>query len=116
MGKRTQWKGGHNKVMSIIDIIPTGSKNAVSRSYLLTLCKEHGIAKTDREMRRKIELARKVDVILNLSDGNGYFIPDKDDKDKLKVYLKQESDRYKSVIRNLSVARAMLEDLEKERI
>lgn len=101
---------------SITDIIPRGSKNAISRAYLLSLCKEHGIAKSDREMRRQIEQARKVDVILNLSDGRGYFIPDEQDKDKLRTYLKQESDRYKSVIRNLHIARAMLEDLEYGRV
>lgn len=102
--------------MRITDIIPKGSKNAISRTYLLTLCKEHGIAKSDREMRRQIEQARKVDVILNLSDGRGYFIPDENDKDKLQTYLKQESDRYKSVIRNLNVARAYMEDLEYGRV
>lgn len=102
--------------MNIVSIIPKGSKNAISRRQLLIECKEHGIANSDREMRRQIEQARKVDVILNLSDGRGYFIPDENDKDKLRIYLKQESDRYKSVICNLHIARAMLEDLEYGRV
>lgn len=101
---------------NITEIIPKGSKNAISRTYLLTLCKEHGIANSDREMRRQIEQARKIDVILNLSDGRGYFIPDEQDQDKLRTYIKQESDRYKSVICNLHIARAMLEDLEYGRV
>ena len=102
--------------MTVTDLIPKGSKNAISRSYLLSLCKEHGIAKSDREMRRQIEQARKMDVILNLSDGRGYFIPDENDKDKLRTYINQESDRYKSVICNLHIARAMLEDFEYGRV
>ena len=101
---------------NITDIIPKGSKNAISRTYLLTLCKEHGIANSDREMRRQIEQARKSEVILNLSDGRGYFIPDENDKDKLRIYLKQESDRCASVVRNLHIARAYMEDLEYGRV
>ena len=102
--------------MTIKDLMPTGSRNAIKRKDLLYMCKVNGVADNDREMRRLIEKERATSCVICLSDGAGYFIPDKDDKDKLKVYLKQESDRYKSVIRNLSVARAMLEDLEKERL
>lgn len=116
MGKRTQWKGGNNKVMSIIDIIPKGSKNAVSRSYLLTLCKEYGLADTDRKMRKLIEDARKESVIICLCNGDGYFIPDENDHEKLRHYIHQEKDRYTAIIRNLRVANAMLEDMEKGRL
>lgn len=102
--------------MDIKMLIPIGSKNAIKRRDLLNFCKLNGIAESDREMRRLIEKERAETCIICLSDGNGYFIPDKDDKDKLKDYVKQESDRYKSVIRNLSIAKAMLEDLEYGRV
>lgn len=102
--------------MTIKDLIPIGSQNAVSRSQLLTECKEYGIADNDRKMRRLIEDARSQSVILNLQDGRGYFRPDKSDKDKLKHYVAQERDRSITISRNLQMASAMLEDLEHGRV
>ena len=102
--------------MNIINLIPTGSKNAVKRSDLMRSCKEHGIAESDREMRRLIEKARDEICIVCLSDGKGYFVPDKTDKDKLRHYIAQERDRIKSVARNLGVATRLLEDLEYGRV
>ena len=101
---------------NITDIIPKGSKNAISRTYLLTLCREHGIAKSDREMRRQIEQARHEIAIICLSDGRGYFVPDKSDIAELKHYINQEHDRGKAILRNLKTARATLEDLEYGRV
>jgi hypothetical protein len=102
--------------MRITDLIPRGSKNAISRRQLLIECKEHGIAKSDREMRRQIEQARKNVCVICLSDGKGYFIPDKSDVAELKHYINQEHDRGKAILRNLKTARATLEDLEVGRI
>lgn len=101
--------------MNISELIPIGSKNSISRSQLLTECKFYGIADTDRKMRRLIEEARRDICVICLSDGNGYFIPDKDDKDKLRHYINQEHGRSISILRNLKMARNLLEDLEKER-
>ena len=102
--------------MSIIDIIPKGSKNAISRSYLLTLCKEYGIADNDREMRRLIEKERATNCIICLSDGKGYYIPDENDKDKLRHYINQEHGRSISIMRNLKMANNLLEDMEVGRV
>ncbi len=102
--------------MRITDIIPKGSKNAISRSYLLTLCKEHGIAKSDREMRRLIQEERATSVILNLQTGAGYFRPTKDDLPELKHYIAQENDRSLAILHNLKMARNVLEDMEVGRL
>jgi len=101
---------------NITEIIPIGKKNAVTRRMLLNLCKEHGIAKSDREMRRQIEQARKDMCVICLSDGRGYFVPDKSDIAELKHYINQEHDRGKAILRNLKTARATLEDLEYGRV
>ena len=102
--------------MNIAELIPIGSKNSISRSQLLTECKFYGIADTDRKMRKLIEDARQKSVIICLSDGKGYYIPDKDDKDKLRHYINQEKDRYQSIAKNLKMAHALLEDMEKGRL
>ena len=77
--------------MNIIDYIPYGKENAVSRKQLCTIT---GLP--DRLMRREIERARKDYVILNI-DGSGYFQPT--DKEKLLVerWLRQERSRSKSI-------------------
>jgi hypothetical protein len=101
---------------NIIDLIPTGHNNAIKRQVLLNICKTEGIAENDREMRRQIEQARTTAVILNLSDGRGYFRPGKNDVDYLKHYVSQEYDRSASIRRNISLARNLLSDMEGGRI
>lgn len=101
---------------NIAEIIPVGKKNAVSRSYLLTLCKEYGIAKSDREMRRLISRERENSVIICVQDGAGYFRPGHDDKEELRHYIRQEAQRSITILQNLKMAKAMLEDLEVGRI
>lgn len=102
--------------MNIVSIIPKGSKNAISRRQLLIECKEHGIAQSDREMRRKISEARTEFAILNTQSGKGYFIPDKNDVAELRHYIAQERDRSMTILSNLKMARNMLEDMECNRI
>ena len=103
-------------VTNIIDLIPTGSANAISREALLDKCILFGIALNDRAMRKAIENARKESVIICLSDGRGYFVPDKNDKDKLRHYINQEHDRSISILRNLKMANNLLSDMECGRI
>ena len=102
--------------MKITDLIPCGSKNAISRTYLLSLCKEHGIAENDRKMRKLIEDARKEFCIICLSDGKGYFIPAKDDIKELRHYIAQEKCRSISINLNLKMASNLLADMESNRI
>lgn len=78
--------------MNIIDYIPSGKDNAISRKQL---CEETGLL--DRVMRREIEKARQDYAILNAQDGSGYFRPAKDESYLTERWLKQERSREKSV-------------------
>lgn len=93
-------------VFDILDHIPTGSKNAVSRSFLSS-----ATGMKDREMRIEIHKARRVMPILNLSKGRGYFIPDMNepgDRKLLLQYVRQEESRMKSIGWALKAARTTL--------
>ena len=92
-------------VEMIMDKIPVGHENAVTRQQL---CISTGM--NDRRIRRAIAEARREIIILNLQDGNGYYIPDmEDDVDKaeLKRFVKQEEHRLKSIGWSLKAARRM---------
>lgn len=102
--------------MDIKTLIPVGKKNAISRTYLLTLCKQVGIADSDRKMRKLIENARKEFCIINLSNGTGYFIPAKEDVADLRHYIAQEKVRSLSIMHNLEMAKSLLADMEKGRV
>ena len=92
--------------MDILDYIPTGSQNAISR---YSLCKMTGL--DDRTIRDAIHYARRKIPILNMQDGNGYFIPDMNtekDRDLLRSYVIQEENRLKSIGWGLKAARITL--------
>lgn len=79
----------------ILQFIPTGSKNAISREFLSAVS---GVR--DRSMRKFIETARLKIPIINLSDGDGYYIPDMNDRNDamaLKKFYKQEKSRENSL-------------------
>lgn len=109
--------------ITIIDLIPTGRDNAISRDYLVTLCVQNGLVdenkspkSKDRAMRRLLERARLDYTILNLSDGEGYYRPSKDDLQDLQKYIRQEESRAKATFRNISNAKALYEDYMHGRI
>lgn len=90
----------------IKDYIPTGHENAISRKELSELS---GI--DDRNVRRSIAQARRNTPIINLQDGDGYFIPDPSnsvDMELLRRFVKQEEARLKSIGWSLKAARKML--------
>lgn len=92
--------------MSIVDYIPFGEENAVKRFELMDK-----IMRPDREIRRMIEDARRSGVIiLNLSNGNGYFRPDK--KEEILRYIRQEEARARSIHRNLKAAKKALKAID----
>ena len=96
--------GGRRKEgsVNIVELIPTGRAKAISREAL-----RRAYGGSDREMRYAIETARKHHVIVNLSDGKGYFIPDRNDKEDVRltvIYVAQEESRKKSLEQSLSAA------------
>lgn len=109
--------------ITIIDLIPVGRDNAISRDYLVTLCVQKGLVdqklrpeSRDRAMRRLLEKERLDYTILNLSDGEGYYRPSRDDLQDLQRYIRQEENRAKSTFRNISNAKALYEDYKHGRI
>ena len=54
--------------MDIVDYIPFGRENAVTRTQLRIMT---GL--NDRQIREQISQARRDTVILNMQDGKGYF-------------------------------------------
>lgn len=95
--------------MNILDYIPNGKDNAISRS---ALCQ--GLS--DRKLREAIASERLKTPILNISDGSGYYRPLLTEKEEVKRYIEQEYSRLKSIARGLYVARAFYDDLEHERL
>lgn len=109
--------------ISIIYLIPVGRDNAISRDYLVTLCVQKGLVdqklrpeSRDRAMRRLLEKERLGYTILNLSDGEGYYRPSRDDLQDLQRYIRQEENRAKSTFRNISNAKALYEDYKRGRL
>lgn len=92
-----------NKGFDILDYIPTGHKNAVTRKEL---CERTGL--NDRVVRFAIAKARRDMPILNMQDSCGYFIPDmnlEEERTMLKRFVQQETSRLKSIGWSLMGAR-----------
>ena len=92
--------------MDILEFIPVGKRNAVSRRYLKDITHI-----PDRKLRNLIHQARRKIPILNLSDGRGYYIPDmntEEDRQALVQYVRQEENRIKSTGWALYAARRTL--------
>lgn len=95
----------------IINYIPHGRKNAVSRSQLviMTGC-------NDRDVRKAISKARKEHIILSLENGSGYYQPTADDYPELRKCLNREESRARNIFASLKKLRALCEDYERGRL
>lgn len=106
----------------IVELIPVGRDNAISRQDLLSRCISAGITSSDRTMRELITKARMDFVILNLSNGKGYYRLDSsikaslEEMQDLQRYIRQEESRAKVTFKNISMARKLYEDYKAERI
>lgn len=92
--------------MNIVDYIPVGSKNAISRQNLCTIT-----GMSDRVVREAISQARRTTCICNAQDGKGYYIPDS--MKDAKRFLDQESARARSIFWSLKGARDFIKEMEK---
>ncbi|WP_448902707.1 hypothetical protein [Eubacterium sp.] len=91
--------------MDIVDYIPFGRENAVTRAQLRS---RTGI--DDRTIRDMIADARRDTVILNMQDGKGYFRPLPEEINYVKAHERQESARIMSQIKGLEVERRMIRE------
>ncbi len=87
-----------NEDIKILNYIPKGRENAISREKLRQLT---GL--TDSKMRDLIRQARHDVPIVNLQSGEGYFIPTK--MEEIERYIAQEEHRAKSIFANLQSAK-----------
>lgn len=88
--------------MDILEFIPTGKENAISRRQLTDL-----LHLSDRKVRDIIAHARLTTVILS-SDTGGYYIPAENELSEVKGYLKREEQRAKSIYIGLNPVKKML--------
>lgn len=107
--------------ITIIDLIPVGRDNAISRDYLVTLCVQHGLVKEnlkdkDRAMRDLVGEARKEYVVLNLSDGNGYYRPTLKEFLDLQRHIRQIRSRINKQEERLKPELALYEDYKRGRL
>lgn len=104
--------------ITIIDLIPVGRENAISRNDLTKQCIKYGliedtISDADRKMRRLLKIARRDCTILNLSDGVGYYRLTREELQELqyvKRFSNQEDSRAKSTFINHTYANKMYAD------
>jgi len=89
--------------MDIVDYIPFGRKNAITRTRLMIVT---GL--NDRQIREQISQARRDTVILNMQDGKGYFRPLPEERKLVEAYARQETARLRSIGWSLKAARKML--------
>ena len=82
--------------MDILNHIPVGHKNAVTRG---SLC--HITGMKDRKNRELIEQARQHYVILNLGDSKGYFIPAPNEENLVRMCRNKEISRYRAIGRTI---------------
>mgnify|MGYP006928125661 CR=1 FL=1 len=89
--------------MRILDYIPTGHKNAVTRQMLSTLTHL-----SDRKMRDAISEANAKggpdELIINLQDGKGYFRPAPNEDNLVRIWRLQEKSRGTSIEASVAAA------------
>lgn len=94
--------------MNIVNFIPTGKENAITRADLVRV-----LNLPDRKVREMIETARKDGaLILNAQDGAGYYISE--DVGELKRQLHSNHSRAMSVLRQNTHLRRKIKELEGE--
>lgn len=84
--------------MKIIDYIPFGAENAITREQL---SKVTGL--NDSAMRHEIAIARRETCIINLQDGRGYYQPTS--IEEVDRFIAQEEHRARSIFYNLNGAK-----------
>lgn len=87
----------------IINLIPFGQENAITRKQLMNLT-----GFTDRIVRSSIEEARKVEVIVNLQDGRGYFRPLESEYLQVREYYLQERSRVIKIMHSFPAIKRFL--------
>ena len=99
----------------LIDLIPYGKDNAISRKVLVEKADFFGlipnnVRSKDRYTRKLIQKAREDNVIIAKPTG-GYYIPDEDDATELAEYIATEHSRALAIHSDLVMANRVFEDM-----
>lgn len=89
--------------MELLDHIPKGRDNAVTRQ---TLCQLTGL--TDRNVREGISLLRRDTPII--SSGKGYYLPESNEE--VQQWIERETKRAKSIFWSMGGAKEYLKNKE----
>lgn len=106
--------------MEIIEFIPFGKENAISRPMLVAKCQQCGLVtgsnySADVAMRELLRKARIDYVVLYNPDG-GYYRPLHEDILELQRYIRMEDKRAISIFKSIKRAKALYDDWYNERI
>lgn len=85
-------------VRQFLDHVPVGRKNAVKIDYLASKVRMSG--RQTREMIEEVNASGEA-VIINLSDGRGYFVAGESEKNLERLYMAQEARRFASLKKKL---------------
>ena len=92
--------------MNIVDLIPIGKANAVTREQLCSLT---GLS--DRAVRKLIEIARiEGEIIINAQDGAGYYVSD--NPVDIRRQMATNRSRAMSILRQQKYLRRRLAEIE----
>lgn len=91
--------------MNIVDFIPYGRENAVSREYLSDIT---GL--DDRTVRGMIEDARRDVPIINLQDSGGYYLPLEEERHDVQRWLTIQGNRGNAVFNSMEGATKWLKE------
>ena len=102
-------------MIRLIDLIPYGKDNAISRKMLVQQADFYGlippkVGSKDRYVRKLIQYARENNVIIAKPRG-GYYIPDENDATELAEYIATEHGRALAIHTDLVMARRVFEDM-----
>lgn len=92
--------------MGVIDYIKEGRENAITRRELQQLT-----GYPDRVIRKEIQKAKGLGMVI-INDGTGYYKPCIGEVEYLRMYIRSEEHKAKSILKGLKNYRAVLEDIE----
>lgn len=98
------------EIVNILDYIPTGRENAISRQDLNNLMARKGYC--ERKVRDMISEINQNDnpneLIINLQDGKGYFRPAANEDGLVRIWLMQNKSRTGNCGKNVDAANRYL--------
>lgn len=102
-------------IKSILELIPYGKENAISRKMLTAKCLDEGLIPSevtdkDRYMRQLITDTRQYAAIVYREEG-GYYLPTENDIEDLRKYVQTEQKRAVAIFCSVKFAEQLLKSM-----